>query len=187
MVRGISDLFVALAFLPLPVVVGIGVAGAVVALPMWLESIRAKQIRGMVRRMVRADPPERQRLSAEVFRLAGVRARRLVLLAESAVKYDQRSLREAAVAALEASGGDPRDVQRLREVDRKPEARVVDPLAAAVRVEQLLDDGLVVAAREHLTAARRAFPADAELRALEERLDLPPERLDPPAAEASER
>lgn len=174
MVRGISDLFVALEqLLPLEWVIGIGVVGAVLALPLWMESIRAKQIRGLVRRMVRADAAERQRLTGEVLRLAGTTPRRLQLVGESAVKYDQRALRERAIALLEQHGGDPRDVQRLREVDRKPPVRVTDPISAAVRVEQLLADGLVVAAREHLEAARRAFPADEELAALEQRLEEP--------------
>ncbi|MEZ4237864.1 MAG: hypothetical protein R3F59_17290 [Myxococcota bacterium] len=120
MARGIAQLYLALTqILPLPVVIGIAAVAVVLGLPMWVESIRGRQINGLVRRMVRAEPAERQQLAQQALVLAGTRPRRLLLVAEASVKYDQRRLREAAVDALARHGGDPRDVPAAR---RRPQA-----------------------------------------------------------------
>ena len=169
--RGIADLFVAMnALLPTEVVVGIGVVLGVVAVPLWIESIRQKQIRGMVRRMVRADDEQRTRLRLELFALANGRARRLIGIAQQAAKYDQRRLKDEAIAALQAMDAGKIEIQRLIDAERKAPIRVADPLQAVIRVEGLLDEGLPVAAREHLDAALGAFPGDPDLLALSERV-----------------
>jgi hypothetical protein len=168
MVAGISQLIEGLAlFLPLEVVVGIVSVGGVLALPLWFESIRDKQIRGLVRRMVRASGTERDELVQRAFQLAGDRPRRLGTLVRQAIHYDQRQLRDQALAALDATGKAAVDVKHFRTLIAPPPVRFRDPFEASVRVEQLLEQGLTVAAQEQLKAALEAFPENAELRALQ--------------------
>lgn len=167
MVRGVSDVVSGLLVIFPPwVLIAAGLVLVVALGPRWIESMRDKQIRGLVRRMVRADRSERARLSALVTEIAGNRAGRLVATIHHAIHYDQRALRDAALARLEAGGQAPDDVERLRARIEKPPPRFRDPIEAAVRIEQLLRDGLVVAAQEQLRAALAAFPADPDLNAL---------------------
>jgi hypothetical protein len=143
---------------------------AVVGLPAWLENVRERQLRGAVRRMVRADPEQRVALVERVKHLAGGVPRRLTVLAGEAIRYDQRDVRDHALAALEAAGGDSRS---LRAKIERPKPKFRDPVEAVVRVEGLLAEGLVEAAREQLGEALAAFPDDGELKALESRLAGP--------------
>jgi len=152
----------------LPFVLG-GIA--VVALPPWLESVRGKQIKGFVRRMVRAGERERADLAARVLHIAGRRRVRLVGLALEAMRYDQRALRDQALARLEQHPRGRLDAAKLRERFEKAPVRFSDPLAAQVRVERLLREGLLVGAAEQLEAARRQFPDDPELSRLAAELD----------------
>ncbi|MEO0603399.1 MAG: hypothetical protein AAF211_18310 [Myxococcota bacterium] len=148
------------------------VAGlALVALPPWLESVRGKQIKGCVRRMVRADDRERAALSDRALHLAGARRLRLVGLALEAMRYDQRLLRDEALARLQQHPKGRVDAKKLRQRFEKAPVRFSDPLAAQVRVERLLDEGLVVGACEQLTAALRQFPDDPELLRLSAELE----------------
>ena len=144
----------------LPFVLG---AVALLALPPWLESVRGKQIKGYVRRMVRADDSERRELHERVLSIAGQRRTRLVGLALEAMRYDQRALRDQALLRLDAHPKGRADAARLRERFEKAQVRFGDPLSAQVRVERLLREGLVVGAAEQLEAARRQFPEDQEL------------------------
>lgn len=140
---------------------------AIVALPLWVETVRERQLRGTVRRMVRADPEQRAALVERAISLAGRVPRRLSVLAGEAIRYDQRDVRDRAIVALEAAGGDSR---ALRAKIERPKSRFRDPVEAAVRVDALLAEGLVEAAREQLAEARSTFPDDPDLVALESRL-----------------
>jgi hypothetical protein len=153
--------------LPLRALAIVCVVVLLLGLPAWFENVRERQIRGTVRRMVRADPPIRASLEDRALELAGGKARRLTVLAGEAIRYDQRSVRDRALAALDASGA---DTKALRDRIDRPKIRFRDPVEAVVRVEALLADGLTEAAREQLDAARRAFPDDPELAALQDKL-----------------
>lgn len=171
---GIGQLLKALAaLLPWKVVVALGVAIAIVGAPLWLESIRDRQIRGAVRQMVRAEPEAREELVRRAFALCGERPRRLLALAETAIRYDQRALRDEALAKLEAAGGKA-DAARLKKALSPEKQRFRDPLEAAIRVESLLGSGLTVAAADALAAARAQFPEDPELAALDARVSAAP-------------
>ncbi|MEN0065122.1 MAG: hypothetical protein AAGA48_23465 [Myxococcota bacterium] len=143
------------------------IVAGVLALPPWLESVRSKQIKGFVRRMVRADDGERAELADQALQLAGTRRLRLVGLALEALRYDQRTLRDEALSRLEQHPKGRDDAAKLRERFEKPAVRFSDPLAAQVRVERLLREGLVVGAAEQLEAAQRQFPDNPELKQLE--------------------
>jgi hypothetical protein len=167
-VGGLVEIVRALgALLPLRILALVCVVVVVLALPAWFENIRERQIRGTVRRMVRADPPIRASLEDRALELAAGRTRRLTVLAGEAIRYDQRSARDRALAALDASGA---DTKALRDRIDRPKVRFRDPVEAAVRIEALIADGLTEAARENLDAARRTFPDDGELAALQDKL-----------------
>ena len=151
----------------LPIV--IGVLGALAA-PFWLESVRSKQIKGAIRRMVRASHDERGVLSRRALHLAGHKRIRLISLVQEAMRYDQRELRDEGLARLQQVPGGRHDAVELRKRVDKPRPRYRDPVEAVVRVESLLEQGLTVAAREQLDEARRTFPTDTELEALAGRL-----------------
>jgi hypothetical protein len=170
MVKGIADVITGLLVIFPPwVLVGGGAVLAVALVPRWVESMRDKQIRGLVRRMVRADASERQRLTAQVTRIVGAHPGRLAAAVHHAIHYDQRALRDSALASLEATGAAPEDVKRLRaRIDPAP-LRFRDPVEAVVRIEQLLENGLEAVAREQLAIALAAFPDDPDLTALASR------------------
>jgi hypothetical protein len=166
-VRDLYDFLV--LFLPWKVVAVGLVALALAALPAWLETVRERQLRGRVRRMVRAESVSRAALVEQTFALAGGRASRLSRLVEAGRQYDQRDVVERALSALDEV--DPPTARRLRALGAPPRPRLRDPLEAAVRVEGLLDSGMTARAREVLDEALRDHPADPELLALRGRLD----------------
>lgn len=143
----------------------------VVAAPIWLRMVRGRQVGGLVRRMVRADPTERERLGDEVLGLAGTRDGLLLIAAEQAHRYDQRVFRDRVLAVLEARGAVPQDVARLRGKLAVAAPPVGHPLEIAANVERLLEQGLRDRARERLRAGRSRYPDDPDLSALEQRLD----------------
>ena len=174
MSRAIGDLINALTTLvPLRMLVVIAVLLAVSAAPFWMESIRDRQLRGLVRRCVRAEEGPRDALVAEILRVAADKPNRLRTVAQVALHYDQRDVHDRALAALEATGKAAEDVKLLRQKVEKPPIRFRDPLEAVVRVEALLDAGLRVGAQEQLDAALKAFPRDPDLERLQARTQDP--------------
>lgn len=137
------------------------------AVPAWLNNVRIKQIRGLVRRMVRASADEREAMIERALSLADRKPTRLITAVEQAAKYDQRGLQERAMATLDEVA--PDEAARLR-FKMQPDAlkKVQHPLEVAVRVERLLAEGLVDAAAEHLDGALARSPDDPDLRALTE-------------------
>ncbi|MCB9686616.1 MAG: hypothetical protein H6738_08035 [Alphaproteobacteria bacterium] len=152
-------------FMPLKVVLGIVVILGLLGAPFWLESVRDRQIRGTVRRMVRAERPERDELANRVLTLADGKPGRLRAVVEAATRYDQRDLRERTLALMEKGPGAD-DAVRFREATVVKRWRPRDPLEAVVRVESLRAEGMDGAAEEHLQAALEVFPDDPELQAL---------------------
>ncbi|MCA9494464.1 MAG: type II secretion system protein [Myxococcales bacterium] len=152
-------------FMPLKVVLGIVAILGLLAAPFWLESVRDRQIRGTVRRMVRAERQERDALAHRVLSLADGKPGRLRTIVEAATRYDQRDLRERTLALMEKGPG-ARDAVRFRETTTVKRWRPRNPLEAVVRVEALRAEGMEAAAEEHLQIALETFPDDPELLAL---------------------
>lgn len=174
MSRVIGDLLSTFSlFVPMRWLVAALVVLVVIAVPFWLESVRDRQVRGLVRRLVRAGPEERSALERRILDLAGLRPGRLRAMVEAASRYDQRSLRDQGIALLDQAGARD-DARRLREAVAPKKRRFVDAIEAAVHIEQLLEEGRSVAASEQLAEALEAFPDDEELRGLERRLSPPP-------------
>lgn len=154
----------------LPALLLLGLA----AVPVWLRMVRARQIGGRIRRMVRAEPADREQLANEVLELAGDRDALLLTAAEQAIRYDQRGLRDRVIAALDARGTSPAEVAHLRSKTRASPAPIGHPLEIAGSVERLVEQGLHERARERLEAGRKRYPDDPDLLALERRLSEPP-------------
>ncbi|HHO51961.1 MAG TPA: hypothetical protein ENK18_14035 [Deltaproteobacteria bacterium] len=156
----------------IPIVLGIA---GVLAVPFWIESVRSKQIKGAVRRMVRADGPTRRQLAHRALSLAGQRRLRLIGLVQEAIRYGQHALIEEGLARLTSDPHGHRDAEALRARIRKPGQRFRDPIEASVRIEGLLQQELFVAASEQLDEALGRFPTDPELLHLQRRLSEPRE------------
>jgi hypothetical protein len=173
MFRGIGDIVSILqSFLPPWALAVIAVVALAVGGPAWFDNVRGKQIRGRIRKMLRADGPDaRAAYAHEALELAGERPRRLVTLIREAHKYQLNELRDRALERLREGGASPADVEVLDKLVRPESKAAPTSLEAVVRVEKLLDAGLVVGAQEQLDAAMERFPEDPELRQLRSRLE----------------
>jgi hypothetical protein len=141
---------------------------AIVAVPAWVSWLRSKQIRGHLRRMLRApDSRTRQAHEESAFFLAQGRPRRLVALADEAMRLNLKPLWRRALAELEATGKLPADVRRLRAQVAVERKRGGHPLEEAVIIERMWDQGLHEAALERLAETRARFPEDPDLATLE--------------------
>jgi hypothetical protein len=172
MFRGLGDVMQILgSLLPPWALAGLGVVLAVVAGPAWFDNVRSKQIRGVIRKMLRATTPEKVPLKEQALELAARRPRRLVALVRESHKYDLKELRDAALARLEALGSAPEDVRVLRALVKPPPPPLRDPLQAVVKVERALELGLVVGAREALAEGLRQHPDDPDLHRLRDEVE----------------
>jgi len=173
MFRGIGDIVGILqSALPPWAMALIAVAAVLVGGPAWFDNVRGKQIRGRIRKMLRAEGPEaRHAFAEEALALAGERARRLVTLIREAHKYQLHDLRDRALDRLRETGGSPADVEVLDKLVLPESKAAATSLEAVVRVEKLLDAGLIVGAEEQLVAALERFPRDAELQHLRSRVE----------------
>lgn len=171
MVRGIGDVLQTLGtFLP-PWALALIVGGiAIVALPAWVTSIRIKQIRGDVRRLVRADDTGRSPLIERILSRAAHHPFRLEMTVREAIKYAQTDLRDRALQDLAETGRAPDVVRALREEIRPPPKVDGHPMQAVHAIERLLGEGMDQAARERLDRALARFPGHTELERLRERV-----------------
>ena len=173
MFRGITDILQVLGQLvPTPVLIAIVAIGLVLATPAWLRSVRTRQMKGKLRTAARAHSAEERNAAIEAaFKLSGARPRALVDLAERAMQNGQIDVWRRALAEPEATGKLELELIRLRRKVSGPDTRPRDPLQAAVRIERLIEAGLVVGARETLEALAASHPDGPELRELEQRVE----------------
>ena len=172
MFRGVTDILQVLGQLvPTPVLIGIIVVGMALATPAWVRSVRVRQMKGKLRTAARAHSAEEREAAVEAaFKLSGGRPRALVDLAERAMQNGQIDVWRRALDQLEATGKLELDLIRLRRKVAPPDKRPRDPLQAAVRIERLIEAGLVVGARETLQALEESHPGSPELAELERRV-----------------
>jgi len=173
MFRGIGDIVGILQQLLPPWALAIlAVVVAIVGGPAWFDNVRGKQIRGQIRKLLRAEDAEaRARHGEQALALAAERPRRLVVLVREAHKYQLTDLRDRALQRLREGGRAQADVEVLERLVRPENKAAPTPLESVVRVEKLLDTGLVVGAEEQLAAALERFPRDPELLALRARVE----------------
>lgn len=187
MFRGITDILQVLGQLvPTPVLIAIVVVGMALATPAWLRSVRTRQMKGKLRTAARAHSEvEREAAVEAAFRLSGGRPRALVDLAERAMQNGQMDVWKRALAELEATGKLELDLIRLRRKTAPPDKRPRDPLQAAVRIDRLIEAGLIVGARETLDALVESHPDSPELYELEVRISRAERRAASDAAESA--
>lgn len=93
----------------------------------------------------------------------------LVQVAEEAVRVGDKALARAAVARLMETGKRPQDARRILRSLEADAPRL--PVEVAVRVEPLLDAGMLAEARRRLEDGLARWPQDADLLELKQRLD----------------
>lgn len=138
----------------------------VAALSPWiLINLRTTNARKVMVRAARERGPERLRLEAEALAMVGDNPDGLVVVAKEALEQGRKDLAARAVDKLR------RTRKRLPEL-RKLERALAPPLPgtpaeAAMLIERMLETGLRDEARARLAQARRRWPVDDELAALE--------------------
>jgi hypothetical protein len=172
MMRGVGDLIALVQnLLPPWAIALLAVVLVVVIGPAWFDNVRAKQVRGQIRQLLRAQEADKAGYADAALALAGDRPRRLVALVREAHKYLLFDLRDIALRRLRATGRAPDDVAALEKLVAPEDKAAPSTLEAVVRIEQLLEAGLTVGAEEQLTAALRRYPRDPDLLALRARLE----------------
>jgi len=149
------------------------------SVPLWLNSVRNKQISGAVRRLVRApDAVARAALLERIWSLAAERPSRVLVIVREAIRYDQRQLMNEAMDWLDARGEAVEDLRIIRGKMTAEPKPVGHPLEVAVTVERLVEEGMHEAARSRLNDALARYPNDADLMALSRRLNAVENPLD---------
>lgn len=161
--RGITEIIRLIAelmpaWLLIPLLVGLGL----LLVPVWFHTVRIKQIRGTFRVLARTtDRTTRDQLIEQAFALASKHPKRLVAIAEIATTHRLQAVTKRALQALSAAGGHPADLARLEHRPKTPTP--IHPLHIAARVDTLIDQGLVEAAREQLQQGEARYPSDPDL------------------------
>lgn len=152
---------------------------AIASVPLWLNSVRNKQISGAVRRMVRApDSVAHQALEQRVWDLAAERPSRVLVIVREAIRYDQRRLRDDAMRWLDERNEAEEDLRLIRSKMAPDPKPIGHPLEVAVAVERLMEQGMNDAAHARLDEAIRRYPTDVDLRTLKNQLLNPPDSSD---------
>jgi hypothetical protein len=154
------------AFVPPWVTALLVVALAAWGIPGFLWSVKTKQIRERVRRMIRATPEGRARALDEAMAIAGDDVVLVTLLAREARRLEQVAAADRALRHLEGLPGGSAEAVKLRATAARPPTPTGHALGEAFAVRALLDEGLPRAASARWEAARTAFPGDPHLEAL---------------------
>jgi hypothetical protein len=162
--RGLSDLVNTLfVMLPTQVVIVVMVIGAALLFPGWLFSMRSKQIRGLIRRRVRAAGDERAELADEAMLIANEKGPLLIALAREAIKMNQRHLFQRAITKLnELSLYSEETAELEASISRETQA-LLHPVEVLLATERLLNLGMNHAAKERVEEALQRFPDNEEL------------------------
>lgn len=132
----------------------------------WIRvNLRTGDARKLMLRASRERGAERQRLEAEALAMVGDRPDGLVMVAKEALEQGRKALAAQAVARLRVTA---KRLPDLRKLERALEPSLPGtPGEAALLIERMLETGMDEEARARLTYARRKWPQDDELLALE--------------------
>jgi hypothetical protein len=171
-VGAIAQLFRSLAaVVPFPVLVAIVAVLVALAIPGMLRTAHTRQIRTGVREVARATSQDaRESREAAAIELTRGEPHLLFILADEAIRLNQRRLAERAVETLSQKGALPDEVARLKRAlapDLVPPAAAIE---AYVEIRALHREGLTEPARKRLVEARARFPDDPDLADLERTL-----------------
>jgi hypothetical protein len=170
--RGIRPLFEAIGdmFAMLPPWAP-AVFGVVIAMLGW-PLFKASRARGRARRAMRSAAgergAERERLEAEAITFVEGDANGLLIVADLALAQGRKELAARAAEKLRATGKLLHEHRRLLRQLEPPLPAL--PSEACIVIEQLLRTGLAGEARVRLDRARKKWPFDEELEALEGRV-----------------
>lgn len=160
--------------------VGVLVAVTAIALvPGWRFRRRTTRVREAVRQMVRAEPETLARLTAVVWEVAGTHPDLLATAVREARKRDQPKLANEAMARLDTIPAGAALAAQLRAEVTRPARDAGDVLSFALRIETMIADDRVDAARLALHDALTRWPDDPHLARLRDA--LPPVADAPPA------
>lgn len=138
----------------------------------WIRiNLRTGDARKLLVRASRERGAERERLESEALALVGTGADGLVVVAKEAIAQGRKDLAARAVVKLRATKQRLPDLRRLERELEPPLPGT--PAESALLVERMLDTGMVDEARARLAQARRKWPFDDELEALEPRVSAP--------------
>ncbi len=141
------------------------VALLVVCLPMMRVNFRTADARKLLKHASRERGAERERLEAQALAIVGCRPDGLVVVAREALEQGRKPLATLAVEKLRATGKKLPELRRLEHALDPPVAGTA--AEACIVIEQMLAAGLTEHARDRLAHARRRWPLDPELEALD--------------------
>ena len=168
--RGLADLVNALFLLmPVPMVIGVLVFIAVLMLPGWLFAMRSKQIRGLIRRRVRATPEEADALARQAIALTGGKGPLLIALGREAIRMHQRDLWNMAREQLSTLHDYNAELQELEASISRSSQPLLHPVEVLMTVKRLTKLGMLDAALTRLEEALTRFPDDEDLRSARSR------------------
>jgi hypothetical protein len=170
--RGIKPLFDAFgdmfAELPPWAPAVFGVLFAMWAWPIYKASQKRSRARRAMRSAAGERGAERERLEAEALAAVEGDANGLLIVADLALTQGRKELAARAAEKLRATGKLLHEHRRLQRQLEPPLPAL--PSEACIIIEQQLKTGLVAEARARLAQARKKWPFDDELEALEARL-----------------
>jgi hypothetical protein len=133
--------------------------------PLIRTNLHTENARKLLKRASRERGAERERLEAEALAMVGDRPDGLVVVAREAVEQGRTALAERAVVKLRATGKNLPDLRRLERAIEPPLAGT--PAEVCIVIERMLEAGMVEQARARYAQARRKWPFDDELDAIE--------------------
>jgi hypothetical protein len=159
--RGLSDLVNSLfVFLPVELAIAVLLAAALLILPGWIFAIRAKQIKGLIRKRVRASAEERDRLANEALALAAGKGNRLVVLARESLRMGQRELWKRAMDELQLLPAHVAEARELTASISRESQPLLHPVEVVMTVQRLLELHMTQAALDRIDEALERFPRD---------------------------
>lgn len=139
-----------------------------VAWPFLRMNASTDDARRILKHAARERGESRLRMEQEALEKVGDRPNGLVAIAHLALEQGRRELAEAAVAKLRATG---KLVPELRKLERVLEPPLpVLASEACIVIERMLETGAVAHAAERVAQARKKWPFDEEVEALEARV-----------------
>lgn len=135
----------------------------------WIRvNLRTDDARKLLKRASRERGAEREKLEREALEMVAGRPDGLVVVAKEALEQGRKALAADAVAQLRATG---KLLPQLRILERQLEPPLpILPSEACLLIERLLDTGMFEEARARTAQARRKWPSDEELEAMERRV-----------------
>lgn len=163
----------------------VGLLAAVTAIalvPGWSFRRRTTRIREAVRQMVRAEPAQVVKLEERLWGLAGEHPDLLSSAVREARRREIPKVANEAMRRLEALPGSAKLVDQLKSEVTREAQHQGDVLATVLRIETMLSDDRLDAARAALDDAIQKWPDDPHLTRLRPALDA---ALAPKASDGS--